>query len=65
MAGEDCSDGSCGDCGRCDRDEARCEFCGSTACQGDCPEYYEALEDEQDEWNADDEEINGDLHHEA
>lgn len=54
MAGEYCSAASCGHCGRCDHDEEPCEYCGSSACQGDCPQYFEALMAEAEEWNADD-----------
>jgi Fe-S-cluster-containing dehydrogenase component len=34
-------------------DAATCEHCGRATCLGDCPQYYESLRDEQDEWNAD------------
>jgi Fe-S-cluster-containing dehydrogenase component len=35
--------------------EAECEHCGKASCAGDCPQYYEEIEDQAGEWNADDE----------
>ena len=56
MAGELCGRG-CGYCGMCDAEpEHFCDYCGSFNCDGDCPEYYEALEGEMEEWNPEDSE---------
>lgn len=33
---------------------AECEHCGRLTCLGDCPQYYESLQDQGEEWNADD-----------
>ena len=48
MAGEFCGQG-CGWCGRCDAEPDNyemCNWCGRSDCPGDCPQYFEAIDDE-------------------
>lgn len=50
MAGEHCGT-VCAHCGRCDaafeadvEQGPCCDYCGSANCQGDCQDYYDAMD---------------------
>jgi len=53
MAGELCGK-ACGHCGRCDAEpEHFCDWCGQVGCPGDCPSYYDAMDEAELDARAD------------